>query len=133
LVAPNGLEVRYFPNGNVVTYTPYQASFLFKTTFKANWGNDPASGIEKQGSFQDVIVPELVKIFNQPYTLHCNEIRRGGATYEVSWPYKKDFYSIYFNGTEQNGYLDWHTWVVGMEYDNNKPFIYALMNFFWEP
>jgi len=78
-------------------------------------------------------VPELVKIFNRPYTLHYNEVRCGGATYEVSWPYKKDFYSIYFNSTEQNGYLDWHTWVVGVEYDNNKPFIYALTNFFWEP
>jgi len=109
LVAPNGLEVRYFRNGNVVTYTPYQASFLFETTFKANWGKDPSRGIEKQGSFQDVIVPELVKIFNRPYTLHYNEVRCGGATYEVSWPYKKDFYSIYFNSTEQNGYLDWHT------------------------
>lgn len=133
LVAPNGMEVRYFRDGNAVTYTPSQAGFLFETTFEANWGNDPASGIEKQGSFQDVIVPELVKIFNQPYTLHCNEIRHGGATYEVSWPYKKDFYSIHFIGTEQNGYLDWHTWVVGVEYSNNKPYIYALMNFFWEP
>jgi len=45
LVALNGLEVRYFRNGNVVTYTPYQASFLFETTFKANWGKDPSRGI----------------------------------------------------------------------------------------
>ena len=133
LVAPNGMEVRYFRDGNAVTYTPYQASFLFETTFEANWGNDPASGNEKLGSFHNVIALEMVKIFNQPYTLHCNEIRHGGATYEVSWPYKKDFYSIHFNGTEQNGYLDWHTWVVGVEYSNDKPYIYALMNFFWEP
>jgi len=133
LVTPNGVEVRYFRNGNAIMYTPYQASFLFETTFAPNWGDDPASGIEKLGSFHDVIVPELVKIFNQPYTMHCNEIRHGDATYEVTWPYQKDFYSIHFAGTEQNGYLDWHTWVVGVEYDNGKPLIYALMNFFWEP
>jgi hypothetical protein len=133
LVTPNGMEVRYFRNGNPIMYTPYQASFLFETTFQANWGSDPASGIEKLGSFHDVIVPELVKIFNQPYTLHCNEIRHGGATYEVTLPYNKDFYSIYYIGTEANGFLDWHTWVVGVEYDNGKPYIYALMQFYWEP
>jgi len=133
LVSPNGMEVRYFHNGTAITYTPYQAGFLFETTFEANWGNDPASGLEKNGSFHDVIVSELVKIFDQPYTLHCNEIRHGGASYDVSWPYKKDFYSIYFAGTEANGYLDWHTWVVGVEYSNGKPYIYALMQFYWEP
>ena len=133
LVSPDGMEVRYFRNSNVVTYSPYQASFLFETTFEANWGNDPASGLEKVGSFHDVIVPELVTIFNQSYTLHCNEIRHGGATYDVTWPYDKDFYSIYYPGTEANGNLDWHTWVVGVEYDNGKPYIYALMQFYWEP
>lgn len=133
LVSPNSMEVRYFRTGTVVTYTPYQAGFLFETTFQANWGMHPASGIEKQGSFHDVIVPELVKIFNQPYTLHCNEIRHGGASYNVTWPYNKDFYSIHFVGTEVNGFLDWHTWVVGVEYDDDTPRIYALMQFFWEP
>jgi len=133
LVSPAGMEVRYFRNGTVVTYLPSQAIFLFETTFEANWGNEPGSGLEKKGSFHDVIVPELVKIFNQPYSLHCNEIRHGGATYDVSWPYQKDFYSIYYTGTEQNGYLDWHTWVLGVEYHDNKPLIYALMNYFWEP
>lgn len=133
LVSPNGMEVRYFRGGTFVTYSSYQAGFLFETTYQANWGADPASGIEKIGSFHDVIVPAMVRAFNQPYTLHCNEIRHGGATYEVKWPYSKDFYSIHFAGTQANGFLDWHTWVVGVEYSDNKPYVYALMQFFWEP
>ena len=133
LVSPNGMEVRYFRDGTVVTYTAYQAQFLFETTFEANWGTAPGSGLEKTGSFHDVIVPELVKNFNTPYTLHCNEIRHGGATYQVAWPYSKDFYSMYYQGTDQNGYMDWHTWVTGIEYVNGKPYLYALMQFFWEP
>jgi len=133
LISPKGMETRYFRNGNAITYTPDQTSFLFETTFQANWGNDPASGIEKSGSFHAVVVPELIKIFNQPYTLHCNEIRHGGASYTVAWPYDRDFYSIYYAGTEANGYLDWHTWVLGVEYLNNKPLIYGLMQFYWEP
>lgn len=133
LVSPNGMEVRYFRNGTAITYSPYQAGFLFETTYEANWGAEPGSGLEKTGSFHDVIVPTLIKVFNQPYTLHCNEIRHGGATYEVKWPYNKDFYSIYFAGTEQYGYMDWNTWIVGVEYKDNKPYIYAMMQFFWEP
>ena len=133
LVSSQGMEVRYFRDSDPITYTPYQAQFLFETDYQAKWGMEPGSGLEKKGAFHDVVVPELKKIFNQTYTLHCNEIRHGGATYEVSWPYTKDFYAIHFVGTEQYSYMDWHTWVVGIEYVNSKPYIYALMNFFWEP
>ena len=133
LVSPNGMEARYFRDGTVIKYTAYQAQFLFDTTYEANWGTAPGSGLEKKGAFHDVIVPELVKNFNTAYTLHCNEIRHSGATYQVTWPYNKDFYSIYYPGTEQNGYMDWHTWGAGIEYVNAKPYLYALMQFFWEP
>lgn len=133
LISPTGLEVRYFRNGNKITYSPYQARFLFTTTYQAKWGTDPASGLQKQGAFHDVIVPGLVTIFNQPYVLVCNELRTGGTTYTPLWPYNKDFYSIHYAGTEANGFLDWHTWVIGVEYINGKPCLYALMQFYWEP
>ena len=134
LVSPSrGLDAANFRDGNVINYTPEQAKFLFETTFEVNWGAAPGSGADKIGSFHDVIVPELVKAFNQPYTLHCKELKHGGATYEVSWPYQGDFYSIYFPGTETNGSMDWHTWAVGIEYVNSKAYIYALIPYFWEP
>jgi len=134
LVHPTrGLDVAYFRDGSVINYDQEHAKFVFETTFEVNWGTEPGSGAEKIGSFHDVVVPELVKAFNQPYTLHCNELKHGGATYELEWPYEGDFYSVYFPGMEANGFLDWHTWVVGVQYVNNKPLIYALMQFFWEP
>lgn len=133
LVSPNNMEVRWVRYGNIVTYTSEQAHYLYETTFEANWGDEPGSGAPKQGAFHDVIVPDMIKVFNQPYTLHCNEIRHGGASYDISWPYKKDFYSIYDAGTQANGNLDWDTWAVGIEYVNGKPFIYALIQYFWEP
>ncbi len=133
LVSPNGMEVRWVRYGNIVTYTREQANFLFETTYEANWGDAPGSGAPKLGSFHDVIALNLVQVFNQQYTLHCNEIRHGGASYDIQWPYKKDFYSIYFAGTDANGLLDWRTWVAGVEYVDGKPFIYALVQYFWEP
>lgn len=134
LVSPaNGMDVAFYHNGNVINYNQGQAKFLFETTYEADWGAQPASGEEKVGSFHDVVIPELVKSFNQAYTLHCNELKYGGASYPVTFPYKKDYYSIYYPGTDANGNMDWHTWVVGIEYVSGKPYIYALTQFFWEP
>lgn len=134
LVSPSrGMDVAYFRDGTVITYQPEHAKFLFETTFVVDWGTEPGSGELKSGSFHDVIVPELVSIFNQPYTLHCNELKHGGATYEMIWEYESEFYSIHFPGTQENGNLDWHTWVMGIEYISGKPYVYALIQFFWEP
>jgi len=128
-----GMDVLYFRDGNVLHYTPEQAKFLFETTFEADWGAEPGSGMEKMGSFHDIVVPKLVDLFNKSYSLDCNELKHGGATYELKWPYSGDFYSIYYAGSEQYGNMDWNTWTVGIDYVNGKPFIYALMQFFWEP
>lgn len=134
LVHPErGMEVRWVRYGNVITYTAEQAKFLFETTFEADWGDEPGSGLPKKGAFHNVIVPDLVKIFDQPYTLHCNELQSGGATYDVEYPYDGNFYSIFFSGTDQYGFLDWHTWVIGMDYSNGKPYITSMLQFFWEP
>ena len=134
LVSPtNGVDVAFFHNGTVVKYDQEHAKFLFETTFEVDWGLEPGSGAMKTGSFHDVVVPELVKSFNQAYTLHCNELKHGGASYPVTFPYDKGYYSIYFPGTEANGNLDWHTWVAGIEYVDGKPYLYALTQFFWEP
>lgn len=134
LVSPSrGMDVAYFRDGTVITYQPEHAKFLFETTFQVDWGTEPGSGALKSGSFHDVIVPELVRIFNQPYTLHCNELKLGGATYEAEWPYEGEFYSIHFPGTQANGNMDWQTWAMGIEYVSGKPYVYALIQYFWEP
>jgi hypothetical protein len=134
LVSPaRGMDVAFFRDGTVITYDQEHAKFLFETTFQVDWGAEPGSGAAKKGSFHDVVVPKLQESFNQAYTLHCNELSHGGATYELKWPYQGEFYSVYFPGTEANGNMDWHTWVMGIEYVNGKPYIYALMQFFWEP
>jgi len=133
-VSPSrGMDVAYYRDGTVITYKPEHARFLFETTFQVDWGTEPGSGAMKRGSFHDVVLPELVSIFNQPYTLHCNELKHGGATYEMVWEYESEFYSIYFPGTQANGNLDWHTWVMGVEYVSGKPYVYAMIQFFWEP
>ncbi len=134
LVSPSrGMDVAFFRDGTVITYDQNHAKFLFETTYQVDWGAEPGSGAAKRGSFHDVVIPKLKESFNQPYTLHCNELSHGGATYELKWPYQGEFYSVYYPGTEASGNMDWHNWVMGIEYANGKPYVYALMQFFWEP
>ncbi|HSL42857.1 MAG TPA: hypothetical protein VK897_05460 [Anaerolineales bacterium] len=134
LVSPaRGMDVARFRDGTVITYTPQHAKFLFETTFEVDWGTAPGSGEAVRGPFHNVIVPELEKVFSQSYTLHCNELKLGGATYQAEWPYQGEYYSVHFPGTPANGNMDWYTWVMGIEYVSGKPYIYALIPFFWEP
>jgi hypothetical protein len=134
LVSPSrGMEVAYFRDGTAITYDQNHAKFLFETTYQVDWGREPGSGAAKRGAFHDVVIPKLRESFGQAYELHCNELSHGGATYELKWPYQGEFYSIYFPGTQANGNMDWHTWAMGIEYANGKPYVYALRQFFWEP
>ena len=134
LVSPSrGMDVARFRDGTVITYMQQHAKFLFETTFPVDWGTAPGSGSAVRGPFHEIIVPELGKVFNQSYTLHCNELRSGGASYTLEWPYQGEYYAVHFPGTQANGNLDWYTWAVGIEYVSGKPYIYALIPFSWEP
>jgi hypothetical protein len=135
LVSPlHGMDVRYYRNGHIVNYDQTHAQFLFESTYPVDWGLAPGSGLPTRGSFHEIVLPALLDVFNKNYTLTCNQIQVGGTTYQVSWPYKGiNFYSAYFPGTKANGSLDWRTLAIGMEYVSGKPYLYALMQFQWEP
>jgi hypothetical protein len=134
LVSPvHGMEARYYRDGRTVIYDQTHTKFLFTTTFQVDWGDGPGSGLPKVGSFHEVIIPDLLKLFNTTYTLTCNQVQVGGTTYQAAWPYSANFYSVYYGGTSANGNADWLTWLVGFEYVNGRPYLYALMPFRWEP
>ncbi len=135
LVSPaHGMDARYYRDGRVVNYDREHARFLFDSTFAVDWGTAPGSGLETRGSFHEVILPALLDVFDKNYTLTCNQVQVGGTTYQALWPYPGiNFYSVYFPGTQGNGSLDWHTWLIGMEYVNGRPYLYAVMQFQWEP
>ncbi|MFZ1043786.1 MAG: hypothetical protein WCA79_04355 [Anaerolineales bacterium] len=134
LVSPlHGMDARLYRNQRVVNYDQQQAQLLFDSTDKIDWGAAP-SGLETKGSFNDVIVPALLKVFTKDYALDCDQVQVGGATYKATWPYAGiNFYSVYFAGTPNGNNLDWRTWLIGMEYVKGQPYLYAIMQFFWEP
>ncbi len=135
LVSPtHGMEARLYHNGRVVTYDQAHAKFLFDSTYVVSWGLAPGSGLETKGSFHELIVQALLDVFNKNYTLTCNQVQVGEASYPTTWSYSGiNFYSAYYPGSQGNGSLDWHTWLLGMQYANGKPYLYAIMQFQWEP
>ena len=135
LVSPtHGMDARLYRNGRIVNYDQQHAKFLFQTTFVVNWGAAPGSGLDTMGSFHERIVPDLLDVFNKNYTLTCNQVQIGGASYQAVWPYTGyNFYSVYYPGSQANNSLDWHTWLLGMHYVNGRPYLYAIMQFKWEP
>jgi len=135
LVSPaHGMAARYFRNGTVVDYDQAHSKFLFETTYAVDWGAAPGSGQHKIGAFHDTIIPALREVFDKDYTLTCDEVKVGAASYQAAWPYPGiNYYSVYYPGTAANGNLDWRTWLVGMQYVNGKPYLYAIVPFTWEP
>ncbi len=135
LVSPSqGMDVRYYRDGNVVNYDTEHAKFVFETTFQADWGLSFGSGEPTLGSFQEIILPALQIVFTPNAEVTCNQLKVGGATYMPEWPYPgTPYYSVHFAGTDQYGSMDWQTWAVGMETIAGKPYITALAHYVWEP
>lgn len=130
----HGMDVMYYRDGNVINYDVEHAKFVFETTFEADWGLSFGSGEATKGSFQDIIFPSLQQVFTPASLVVCNQIQTGGTTYFPEWQYPgMNYYSVYFPGTEEFGYLDWQTWAVGMDNIGGKPYLAALTHFVWEP
>ncbi len=132
LVSPSeGVDVRFYRDGNVVNYDEEHALFVFETTFQADWGLAYGSGESTLGSFQEIILPSLQTVFKPTASLECNQLLVGGVTYEPVWPYPDlNYYSVHFPGT---GGLDWQTWAVGMDMSSGKPMLAAFVHYVWEP
>jgi hypothetical protein len=136
LVSPSrGMDVRFYRDrGATVNYDAAHAKFVFETTYKANWGLSAGSGQPTLGSFQQIILPSLQKVFTSSAVVVCDQIRVGGVTYQPVWPYPDtNYYSLYFPGTDTYGGMDWQTWLVGMDFVSGNPYLTALVHFEWEP
>lgn len=135
LVSPSvGMDVMYYRNGNVINYDVEHTKFVFETDYQADWGLNFGSGLPTKGSFQEIILPSLQKVFAQNSLIICNQIQTGGVTYFPEWQYAgMNYYSVYYVGTEEFGNLDWETWAVGMDMTSGKPYLAALTHFVWEP
>ena len=132
----HGLDVRLWRYGTVANYTLEEASWVFESEYKVNWGPAPGSGENTLGTFSEAVLPRLQEVFSANYTLHCNDTLDLVTFSLEPWPPEYanvNFYTVYKPGTEQNGGLDWRAWTVGVEYVGGEPYLFALIHYQWEP
>jgi hypothetical protein len=137
LVSPaHGLNLGYIRAGMIANYSAEEASWAFQSSYVIDWGPGAGSGEPMSGTFPEIILPALQDVFKNLNTA-CNEVQLGGATYLVEWPVEYaniNYYSLYNPGNDPSfGGLDWRTWLAGVEYVDEQPYLFALMHYQWEP
>jgi len=136
LVSPaHGVTVTLWRNGNGITFDREHARWVFDSTYSHNWGMAPASGLETIGSFQEQVLPELQDVFNASYSLTCNSLGTAPQYGLAPWPEQYahvNYYTIFKPGSPGVD-LDWRYWLVGVDYVQGQPYIFALIHFAWEP
>jgi hypothetical protein len=136
IISPvHGLTVTYIHNGNSRVYYPTVDTGILESTEVVNWGNGPGSGLPVEGTFFDLVRPDLVQVLSSGYEARCGEIVLGGASYEVTWPFEWQnirYYSLYKPGAAGHE-LEWMTWLTGVEYVDGAPYLYSLNRYNWEP
>lgn len=134
LVSPkHGVDIRLVTNNKPVNYTPTTAATIFASTTSQNWGAAASSGQIINGTFKDVMLPKLLDVYNNPnFKLTCNDTTKVGPISQP-WPLEYtniNFYSVYKPATTAGG-QDWRDFLVGIEYVNGQPYLFALIHFEW--
>ena len=136
LVSPaHGMAVWLWRYGTPIIFDREHTRWVFDSTYIHNWGAAPGSGMDTIGSFQEKVLPWLQEVFNSSYSLTCNSL--GTATQYGSdpWPVEYtnvNYYTVYKPGTPGVD-LDWRYWLIGVEYVQGQPSVFALIHFAWEP
>ena len=135
LVSPAyGVDVRFHREGKAVNYDVTHTKLIFETAIDVDWGISPGSGVPTRGSFREIVLPSLQKVFTPASLVICGQLQIGSANYFPEWPYSDmNFYSVYFPGTAEFNKLDWETWGVGIHNVTGKPYLAALVHYIWEP
>ncbi len=137
LVSPaHGLDLRYYRYGTLANYTREEAKWAFSSQYIVNWGHEPGSGNEKIGTFSEIPLPMLKEVFGANYVLYCNNADTAETFAPEPWPYEYtniNYYQVFKPGTEEYANMDWRSWLVGIEYVEGKPYLFALILFQWTP
>lgn len=132
LVSPkHGLDFRLVSNNTPVNYPASDAATVFTSNAVQNWGAALGSdAVKVNGTFADVMQPKLLEVFKSSYELSCNTAGKIVSPANISWPsaYSTvNFYTLYKPAADEKD--KWRAFMVGIEYIEGKPYVFALVNF----
>jgi hypothetical protein len=96
------------------------------------WGKISGTEFPIEGSFSEVIAPQLSDVFEIAPSAACNELLSGVTTREIVWPdeyHNINFYSFYRPAPEGGNAFDWRGWALGFEYIQGQPYLTILVQF----
>jgi hypothetical protein len=137
LVHPiRGLLIRYNWWNQENALSKNEVSTLFTTTESRLWGQEQGTGDDLLGTPSEVIVPLLEQdLLADNRQQACNEILAGGTAGLVQTPPKYqglNYYSVYRPPTEEQVEFNWGSWVIGIEYWGDIPYLAYLVHYEWE-
>jgi hypothetical protein len=85
------------------------------------------------GSFKDIIQPKLLDVLNAPnMETYCDNLTKVFPP-SIPWPYPNIHYYNLYKPSTSGTTFDFRTWLIGFEYINNQPYLYAMVSIVWEP
>ncbi|HLB65400.1 MAG TPA: hypothetical protein VJJ46_11205, partial [Anaerolineales bacterium] len=115
-----------------VILPPAELTGIYENEIPLTWGASDSPGLPIRGTFSQVIAPLLEDVFTGEAEVTCNSLRTGTTSGEVRWPGEYtnlNFYAFYRPATQPGSQLTWHTWAVGIEYVDGRPWVTVLVHF----
>ena len=133
LVNPKrGLIVRHDWWNPEVIVGPMSVPSLFLDPSKLAWGVNRDSELAIDGTFRDVIVPQLEDVFSIAPEFNCNKLGVGSSAQDAIWPSEysnMNYISFHRAAPEPGSQLNWRTWALGIEYLAGEPYIALLVQY----
>ena len=128
----HGVNIHLWKNAAPINFTQATARNVFTSAEAYNWGGGP-SGQPDIGTFVQIIQPKMMDTLNAPNReTYCDDLS-GVLSFFDPWPYHTvRFYNLRKPSTLPE-LLDFRTWLIGIEYINNQPYLYAMISFVSEP
>jgi hypothetical protein len=127
-----GLIIRHDWWNPEVIVPPQDVSGIYFNESVYDWGESDTPGSPVEGTFDQVVWPLLADVFGGESEVTCNSLRTGMTTGEVRWPGEYtnlNFYAFYRPAADPGSQLTWHTWAVGMEYVDGRPWVTVLVHY----
>jgi hypothetical protein len=130
LVSPRrGLTIRFDWWNPEVTYRTNDLLTLIGSDTSVDWGTQQSGGAIA-GSFKDIVLPRLEEVALGEIQLGCDDVLIGPALREARWPSEYNnlnYYALHRPAAETGNEYAWTTWLVGVEYVDNQPYISHLV------
>lgn len=105
---------------------------LFLDPSPVTWGVNRDSELTIEGTFRDVILPQLEDVLSIAPELSCNELGAGSTAQDAIWPSEysnMNYISFYRPAPDPGSQLNWRSWALGIEYIDGEPYLAVLVQY----